>query len=228
MHSTAFALPRRTLRSGKEFSAFDLAVGRAITPASHFSVGDCLKQRLVEQEVTGLFHEEEESIDNSLPLPPSPPDTPAPSPAPTHAASSSPSADERNKMKGRRRRNNKRDDARAASNNPLLKSVHSKRLNQGKSAALELDIDAGELPHSKPAWLGSRSAEEAEFEFHDPQPPHHLDTGLGGVSYTQEQVDALSGTEGFMYIGWLGAYVPRHCHHTRVLTQPHTDLPYLY
>jgi hypothetical protein len=44
-------------------------------------------------------------------------------------------------------------------------------------------------------------------EDHEPQPPHHLDTGLGGISYTQAEVDALSGTVGFMYIAWLGKYV---------------------
>ncbi|KAJ7874660.1 hypothetical protein B0H14DRAFT_3437475 [Mycena olivaceomarginata] len=38
----------------------------------------------------------------------------------------------------------------------------------------------------------------------EPQPLHHLDNGLGGVSYTQTEVDALSGTIGFMYIAWLG------------------------
>ncbi|KAJ7816878.1 hypothetical protein B0H14DRAFT_3475060 [Mycena olivaceomarginata] len=40
---------RRTLRSGKEFSAFDLAVCRAISPPVHFDAGECLMQRLLEE-----------------------------------------------------------------------------------------------------------------------------------------------------------------------------------
>ncbi|KAJ7734488.1 hypothetical protein DFH07DRAFT_905932 [Mycena maculata] len=38
-----------------------------------------------------------------------------------------------------------------------------------------------------------------------PLPDRKLDTGMGSVPYTQSEVEALSGTEGFMYIAWLGA-----------------------
>ncbi|KAJ7934751.1 hypothetical protein B0H13DRAFT_2305525 [Mycena leptocephala] len=37
------------LHSGKEFSAFDLAVCRAISPPVHFDAGECLMQRLLEE-----------------------------------------------------------------------------------------------------------------------------------------------------------------------------------
>ncbi|KAJ7309175.1 hypothetical protein DFH08DRAFT_918364 [Mycena albidolilacea] len=55
-------------------------------------------------------------------------------------------------------------------------------------------------------------------EDHEPQPPHHLNTGLGGISYTQAEVDALSGTVGFMYIAWLGKLtIPILDSHRRVI-----------
>jgi hypothetical protein len=50
--------------------------------------------------------------------------------------------------------------------------------------------------------------EEANLEPSDLQAPLGFTTGLGGASYTQQQVDELSGTKGFMYIDWLGMYVP--------------------
>ncbi|KAJ7484870.1 hypothetical protein B0H11DRAFT_2231536 [Mycena galericulata] len=203
---------RRTLRSGKEFSAFDLAVSRAISPPLHFDVGECIKQRLAEQACNKVG-DDDDLLENPAE------DSPAPrpfwlAPAPTAPAAVAaalpattpppPTAEARNKLKSRARRDKKRDEARAASENPLLKGVHRKRLAQGKASALELDTDAAELPHSKLAWQGSRAAEEAAFDASEPACPHDLETGLGGASYTQDEVDALTGTQGFMYISWLG------------------------
>jgi hypothetical protein len=73
-----------------------------------------------------------------------------------------------------------------------------------KTAALELAVDAEELKHSKHGWQGSAATEQEPFEFRAQQAPHDLETGLGGVLYTQEEADALTGTQGFMYISWLG------------------------
>ncbi|KAJ7782207.1 hypothetical protein B0H14DRAFT_2630811 [Mycena olivaceomarginata] len=70
--------------------------------------------------------------------------------------------------------------------------------------SLELDVDATELRHSNHGWQGSAAADKDAFEFRARQAPHDLETGLGGVRYTQEEVDALTGTQGFMYISWLG------------------------
>jgi hypothetical protein len=130
------------------------------------------------------------------------------------------SAKDRNKNKSRARRDKKRDQARAASSNPTLKMVHRRCISEAQTSALELGLDATALPHSKPAWLGSRSAAEDPLGYTEPTTPHDLSSGLGGVSYTQRQVDALSGTEGFMYVAWLGAYAPPHSHgHNSLLTR---------
>ncbi|KAJ6542099.1 hypothetical protein DFH09DRAFT_1089428 [Mycena vulgaris] len=136
------------------------------------------------------------------PAPPSlvPPPLAAASPAPPSTLS----AKDRNKLKSRARRDKEREKARAASENPLWKGVHRKRVSGAKSAALELDVDATELKHSQHAWQGSAAAGKEPFEFREPQSPHDLETGLGGVLYTQEEVDLLTGTQGFMYISWLG------------------------
>ncbi|KAJ6543236.1 hypothetical protein DFH09DRAFT_1322234 [Mycena vulgaris] len=165
---------RRTLRSGKEFSAFDLAVCRAISPPVHFDAGECLMQRLLE--------EPRDDDDDGCTEPP---------PFWLAPASPAPPSLEREK-------------ARAASENPLWKGVHRKRVSGAKFAALELDVDATELKHSQHAWQGSAAAGKEPFEFREPQSPHDLETGLGGVLYTQEEVDLLTGTQGFMYISWLG------------------------
>ncbi|KAJ7081092.1 hypothetical protein C8R43DRAFT_965632 [Mycena crocata] len=202
---------RRTLRSGKEFSAFDLAL--AIFPPFEFDVGNCLRQRLSEQDELATLEEEKDALgtfhgdeEYATPVPsdvdmPVAIETPLPPALPPNAPLS---AKQRDKVKSRARRDKKRDAARAASDNPLLKSITLKRMTEAKSSALEMDIDASKLPHSKPAWVGDRWASKEEFEFGQPQPPHDLSNGLGGLSYTQAEVDALSGTQGFMYINWLG------------------------
>jgi hypothetical protein len=120
---------------------------------------------------------------------------------------SSLSATAHNKLKSRACRDKKRQEARPASTNPLLKSIHRKQIDEAKKSTLHVDIDAGALPHAKTAWVGARLAEEAALEFMQPAPLHEDATGLGGVVYTQEQVDTLTGTPGLMYCGWLGQYV---------------------
>ncbi|KAJ7197840.1 hypothetical protein GGX14DRAFT_573992 [Mycena pura] len=200
---------RRTLRSGKEFSAFDLAVCRAISPPVPFDAGERLMQRLLE----GPFDDDEASAEPQpfwmAPLSPAPslsatPPLPPAAAAPRALPAVPPPAKERSKIKSRARRDKKHEKLRAAAANPALKAVHRRRVSAAKTAALELEVDAAELKHSQSGWQGSATADKDAFEFCAQQAPHGLETGLGGVQYTQEEVDALTGTQGFMYIGWLG------------------------
>ncbi|KAJ7191134.1 hypothetical protein GGX14DRAFT_407442 [Mycena pura] len=115
-----------------------------------------------------------------------------------------PFAKERNKIKLRARRDKKREKSRVAAANPALKAGHQRRVSAAKTAALELDVDATEFKHSESGWQGSASADKEGFKFRARQAPRDLETGLGGVQYTQEEADALTGTQGFMYISWLG------------------------
>jgi hypothetical protein len=106
--------------------------------------------------------------------------------------------------------------------------VVSKRIRKGKAMPLPIDIDAAALPHSRPAWVGDREAQHTPFEFTDPAPAPDISDGLGGIRYTQEEVDALSGTQGFQYVGWLGEYVltPLISSPSEILTFCHTDSVY--
>jgi hypothetical protein len=137
----------------------------------------------------------------SSPVPSSPPPAAAVLCAPPAAPLS---AKEHNKIKSRARRDKKREKARVAAANPALKAVHQRRVSTAKTATLELDVDAKELKHSKKGWQGSAAVDKDAFQFPVRQAPHDLETGLGGVQYTQEEVDVLTGTQGFMYISWLG------------------------
>ncbi|KAJ6461714.1 hypothetical protein C8R45DRAFT_941106 [Mycena sanguinolenta] len=170
--------PRRTLRSGMEFSALDLALGRAIMPPVHFNFGEALQERLAVEAVSGppdgdqphsaeepahdhnrppddhLHHHD--SPDNDLPTASHPDSLPSP-------PNSSLTAGERSKLKSKARRKRKRLEARY-----IL------------------------------------AAQEADFQLPEAMDSPELGSGLGGALYTQEAVDALTGTSGFMYIGWLG------------------------
>ncbi|KAF8145823.1 hypothetical protein K438DRAFT_2028599 [Mycena galopus ATCC 62051] len=204
------ALPRRTLRSGKEFSAFDLAL------AIDFDTTACLKWRLSDQQSTGLSHEPEDNVsipdltalpfvpDIELPDAPLPVVSPAPPAPSSRSLSLSLSAKDRNKRKSRIRRDRKRNDAQQASVRPTKKAVHSKRMSESRGNYLEVYYDANGLPHSVPAWIGSCGVEGLEFMFPDGSPASGIDRGMGGKHYSQAEVDALTGTQGFLYISWLG------------------------
>ncbi|KAF8144829.1 hypothetical protein K438DRAFT_1873084 [Mycena galopus ATCC 62051] len=79
---------------------------------------------------------------------------------------------------------------------------------------LQVHFDAAGLPHSQPAWIGRRVAEDGSEAppVHAPPPSSFTPiAGMGPQIYTQEQVDALSETKGFTYVPWLGecaAFVP--------------------
>jgi hypothetical protein len=118
------------------------------------------------------------------------------------------SAKQRDKQKSRARRNKKREEARAALTNPVLKLVTHKRVNEAKTRPLAADVNTVGLFHSQRSWVGTCAAQDLSFQFTDPTPAPEISDGLSSVNYTQEEVDALSGTKGFMYILWGGQYVP--------------------
>ncbi|KAJ7115503.1 hypothetical protein C8R43DRAFT_1138130 [Mycena crocata] len=165
-----------------------------------FDVSECLHQHLEEQDTLGACEEEEtiipfDSIPNvSTTAPPTPPASTLPPPAPLSAALS---VKERNKLKSWRRHDKGCNTVHAASNNPLLKGISRKRLEEAKASVLEVDFDAPDLPHSGPTWLSSRSAGDEPFKSSDAPTPHDLSTGLGNVLYIQAEVDA--------YINWLSS-----------------------
>jgi hypothetical protein len=140
-------------------------------------------------------------------VPPAPAEVTAP-PAPAYSPlPDSLSSKERNKLKSRQRRDKKRSAAQLASQNPSRKAVHVKRVSEAKPSYLEIVYDANGLPHSIPAWIGSRTAPELQFVFDHAPASQGGHNGIGGRLYTQSEVDALTGTRGFKYIGWLGMFV---------------------
>ncbi|KAJ7820325.1 hypothetical protein B0H14DRAFT_3472402 [Mycena olivaceomarginata] len=177
----------RHLRSGKEFSPFDLALGLSVD----FDTTACLQWRISEAEADQEYDDEIVPIPFELPeypVPHAPVELPTPS-APVYSPlPSSLSSKERNKLKSRQRRDKKRSAAQLASQNPSQKAVHVKRVSEAKPSYLEIVYDANGLPHSIPAWIASQGGHN----------------GIGGRLYTQSEVDALTGTRGFKYIGWLG------------------------
>ncbi|KAJ7512594.1 hypothetical protein B0H11DRAFT_2182876 [Mycena galericulata] len=113
---------RRTLRSGKEFSQFDLACARAIPAPVFFDVGASIKLRL---EHVADDDEDDERAEDEAEVPPfwrapSPPAPPPPPPVAPPSPALPLSAEARNKLKSRARRDKKREEARAASSTPLL------------------------------------------------------------------------------------------------------------
>ncbi|KAF7345127.1 hypothetical protein MSAN_01888700 [Mycena sanguinolenta] len=217
-------LSRRTLRSGKEYSAFDLALGLCVD----FDIQKCLEERIWEQEKSGVDHEREQDLVTpafaDLTIPPLVMDaaptlgsaqsvnqataSSRPTSAPISVRTFSPyehlSPDERNKLKSRARRDKGREAAQQASGNPFLKSVHQKRVNEAKTSYIEVKYDANKLPRTIPAWIGNRLAQDSELIFDADQTVRTTDDGMGGRMYTQAEVDKLVGDTGFRYIPWLG------------------------
>ncbi|KAJ7164584.1 hypothetical protein C8R43DRAFT_1122461 [Mycena crocata] len=181
-------LGRRTLRSGKEFSSYDLAVGAPLEPAAFFDVEECLPHDVL--------------IDEPLPVPGEPIQTTAfcvnlaPQPTtsiPTPSTSSAPSA---LKLGSKRRRQERRNAASPLSTDTVpavgVKSAAVKHRESALKQTIKVELDASELSHSKPAWIGLRSAEGQH------------ENGMGGRSYTKEEIEALTGTSDLRYINWLG------------------------
>ncbi|KAF8157568.1 hypothetical protein K438DRAFT_1861462 [Mycena galopus ATCC 62051] len=188
------ALGRRTLRSGKEFSEYDLDVGQPLAPRQYFSVADCLKERLAAQEVTQIFDEYVPDIDPlDLPVasgsafhPPlvpactmPPPFWVAPDPSPPKIPTT---ALDRKKLGSKKRKRLKREREAATSEDPGLKSIHLERRNVAKRNVLPRQAEDG---HDSPNVTA-------------PPATSLPADGMSPQIYTQEQVDTLSNTEGFM------------------------------
>ncbi|KAJ7641945.1 hypothetical protein FB45DRAFT_901407 [Roridomyces roridus] len=249
-------LPRRRLRSNKEYSPFDLALGLAIEVPVYFDAEErlqcCIKQRVE----LGQTHEPEEVVIPGLEAlnlsddmetitttnttttttttmnttttgttnPHSAKraqdnlsaqqrrkvkskykrfddrhDKPSKSPSSSHAALS---AAKHAKAKSRGKRGRQR--TQEASGAAVPKAIHLKRAGQSLSSAIHVPYDATDLLHSKPGWIGSRNA-KPHSDVEDELNPIMLgETGMGPMTYTQEEVDKLVGQRGFLYIPWLG------------------------
>ncbi|KAJ7871295.1 hypothetical protein B0H13DRAFT_2669664 [Mycena leptocephala] len=105
-----------TLRSGKEFSAFDIVIGRAasLSTPEYFDVANCLAKKIQEQEAA--YYKE------------------------------------------KLRRKRKREEA------------------LGATIQVGVDIDA--LPHSEPAWIGKRNAQDN----------HTFEDSMGGRIYSEKEI----------------------------------------
>jgi hypothetical protein len=191
-------LARRTLCSGKEFSQFDLVVGAPIEPKEFFDVEQCL----------ATYHDDADGpADIREPPPlwvkaPSTHSVPATESATTTSATTTTTP---LKAGSKRRRRHKRERVLAAANAaaaaagvpppPSVKSVSQKHRDASLKHALQVDLDAADLAHSKPAWIGLRSAEEESED------------GMGGRVYTREEIEALTGARDLVYVNWLGQCV---------------------
>ncbi|KAJ7790476.1 hypothetical protein B0H14DRAFT_3501585 [Mycena olivaceomarginata] len=114
------------------------------------------------------------------------------------------SSKQRNKLKYHARRARARQQAQQSSSNPKRKTVHTNRLQQGKLSYIEVEYDANGLPHTIPAWIGSRNSQDDDSHFAEPGTSSYPQSGMGGKSYTQEDINRLANTVGFVYICWLG------------------------
>ncbi|KAF7358257.1 hypothetical protein MVEN_00874700 [Mycena venus] len=214
------ALRQRTLRSGKEFGAFDLAVYQShqpIKPPKFFDIADCLSQRLQEQETSGNVDEPDETIDNpdSDPGDAPPPDfwiNPNPSPSiPSTFSSSGPSIPSTSlspipprrfsappthmdykKASSKARRRRHRAQVQEENGTPGLKQVVIKRQREAMGNAIQVNVDIEGIEHSGPAWIGSRTAETV-----------HED-GMAGRKYTADEIFQLTGERDLIYINWGG------------------------
>ncbi|KAJ7683921.1 hypothetical protein B0H14DRAFT_3534871 [Mycena olivaceomarginata] len=152
-------LPRRTLRSGKEYSVFDLALARAWTTPVDFDFGVAIQERLVDEDLSDDFHDDNAHDPND------PPgdlhDEPSWQPLPTHAPSP-PQPSPRDKKPGRAR---------------ILGHSHPETgppqtRAQAKDSSIGVDING--RPHAQTAWVGTHAADQAALEFtRAPTPDEH-------------------------------------------------------
>ncbi|KAJ7180021.1 hypothetical protein C8R43DRAFT_1117365 [Mycena crocata] len=179
---------RRTLRSGKEFSAYDLSFGSALEPTEYFDVETCLELHIADQEASGMFDEIHDG--GCIDVPAFCLNLPAPEEPTPQLSTSPPSASRRSALKeaSKRRRNNQR----AAAGPSAAKTAAIKHRQAALKTPIRVNIDTAALPHSKPAWIGDRNTED-----------EHED-GMGGKIYTREEIHALTGATDLRYINWMG------------------------
>jgi hypothetical protein len=170
------------LRPGKEFSSFDLAIGSAIEPAEFFDVEICLAHHLEEHDEPAAIVDVADLVDTPFWI-----NTPATRPL-------TPSTTDPLKAGSKRRKREKRAKraAAVAAGATAPKSVSVKHLQSCLQNAVSVDVDTAQLPHSKPAWIGLRSAEDESAN------------GMGGRAYTRDEIQALTGRGDLRYINWLG------------------------
>ncbi|KAJ7016060.1 hypothetical protein C8F04DRAFT_1245965 [Mycena alexandri] len=201
----AFALPPRTLRSGKEFSTFDMVVGHgaALSTPGYFDVADCLSKRIAQQEALGTADEPDdinpesgEEEDDPLPfwINPNPSPPPPPPPRPQRPHDTPPTAMDFKKEGSKRQRARKRAEVQERNGTPGIKAIHLKRRDEALGTTIQVGVDIDDLPHSKPAWIGNRNAQE----------DHTFEDGMGGHIYTDDEIWELTGERGMRYINWLG------------------------
>ncbi|KAJ7846840.1 hypothetical protein B0H14DRAFT_3677681 [Mycena olivaceomarginata] len=168
-----------------------------MSPPQYFSVADCLKQRLEAQQFTQI-------LDEPVNIIPTPPTSISTDVFPLPESSCLPSLATAF-LGGTRKRERRELDASQAQD-PGLKAIHREWRAAAKKNALQTDFDVIDLPHSTPSWIGKCSSEDGT------QAPNvgTLPTssaraiGMGSRVYTQEELNRMSGTDGFTYIDWLG------------------------
>ncbi|KAJ7662034.1 hypothetical protein DFH06DRAFT_1325357 [Mycena polygramma] len=175
-------LQRRTLRSGKEFSAFDLAVGAAIEPAEFFDVEACLCNAADTDETAAIWQTPPFWINDQA----------GPSPSPQGGSGVARVTASALKAGSKRRKREKREIAAASAGVARAKSVAASHARESLKSSLRVELDAADLSHSKPAWIGLRSAEAEDGH------------GYGGREYTREEIEALTGAKDLKYVNWYG------------------------
>ena len=125
---------------------------------------------------------------------------------------------EAKKLGSKRRKKQKRELESMQSSNPTLKSVHRERRDAAKQRTVQVNVDASELPHSKPGWIGKILAQDGSEAPELGPSPAQLPSGLGAHSYTQEEIDLMSGTKDFSYLAWSGEFVFHLCSTLSFLT----------
>ncbi|KAF7358842.1 hypothetical protein MSAN_01224100 [Mycena sanguinolenta] len=109
-----------------------------------------------------------------------------------------------NHFGSKRRKRQKRERESAGSSDPALKTIHFTRHEAAKANVLKVNVETSQLPRTKKGWIGKLQAQDGS-EAPDVGPQTDpLPTGLGPHSYTQEDIDRLTGETGFSYVCWLG------------------------
>jgi hypothetical protein len=102
------------------------------------------------------------------------------------------------KKSSKLRRKRKREEVQAKNGTPGIKVFHLERRDEALSAAIQVDVDIDALPHSEPAWIGKRNAQD----------DHTFEDGMGGHIYSEKEIRELTGVDGMWYINWLGVCFP--------------------
>jgi len=180
--------------------------GAALSTPEYFDVADCLNKRIAQQEALGTADEPDdinpesgEEEDDPLPfwINPNPSPPPPPPPRPRRPHDTPPTAMDFKKEGSKRRRARKRAEVQERNGTPGIKAIHLKRRDEALGTTIQVGVDIDDLPHSKPAWIGNRNAQE----------DHTFEDGMGGRIYTDDEIWELTGERGMRYINWLGVYV---------------------